>query len=56
MMIKCCHENGIEVDFEITKAVKDILIGTEVFPVPRTCEVLYRTGRDELGITRAYRG
>ena len=50
-MIYVCHESDKEANFELNKAVKVILKGTDVFPVPRTCEV-YRIGRKESGKNR----
>ena len=51
LMIYGCHESDKEADFELNKAVKDILKGTDVFPVPLACEV-YRIGRKEPGKNR----
>ena len=51
LMIYGCHESDKEADFELNKAVKDILQGTDVFPVPLACEV-YRIGRKKPGKNR----
>ena len=51
LMIYGCQESDKEADFELNKAVKDILNGTDAFPVPRTGEV-YRIGRKEPGKNR----
>ena len=51
LMIYGCHESDKEADFEFNKAVKDILKGTDLFPVPRACEV-HRIGRKEPGKNR----
>ena len=51
LMIYGCHESDNEVNFELNKAVKDILNETDAFPVPRTYEV-YRIGRKEPGKNR----
>ena len=51
--LRTCHESDSdkEADFELNKAVKEILKGTDVFPVPLACEV-YRIGRKEPGKNR----
>ena len=48
ILIYGCQESDKEADFELNKAVKDILNGTDAFPVPRTGEV-YRIGTRKEG-------